>query len=213
MAPPLLRVAIAAGERRLCDLLGGRDAVVLGIPAAVEAALVQGSLALAGLPAGGDDALRLRRARAAVPADAPLTVDALLAWHGALVPGAGLRTGERAGGAPAPLVRTRLLGFEEWMGVEAIREVPPAARGALALARIVEIAPFDAANGRVSRLACAHVMARAGARPPLLDGGDAARLEEATTAAFALHTEPLVRLLEEASDRALQLALRIATGG
>ena len=45
----------------------------------------------------------------------------------------------------------------------------------------------------------------AGARPPVLIGVDAERLEAALGAAFALQTEPLVRLLDEASERALDV--------
>ena len=67
--------------------------------------------------------------------------------------------------------------------------------------------PWDEGNGRVARLAASHVMVRAGARPPVLIGADAERLEQALLAAFALQTEPLVRLLDEASERALDVML------
>ena len=72
------------------------------------------------------------------------------------------------------------------------QELRPAQAGALALARVVEVLPFEDGNGRVSRLAASQVMVRAGARPPILVKGDRPRLEAALQAAFRLDTEPLV---------------------
>ena len=72
------------------------------------------------------------------------------------------------------------------------RDLKPEQAAAVALARIVEIAPFDDGNGRVSRLAASHLMVRGGLRPPILVAGDAARLRAALEPAFRLETEPLV---------------------
>jgi len=58
------------------------------------------------------------------------------------------------------------------------------------------------------RLAASHLMVRGGVRPPILVGADRARLEECLQAAFRLSTEPLVALLEEASERALDVAIQ-----
>jgi hypothetical protein len=52
-------------------------------------------------------------------------------------------------------------------------------------------------------------MVRAGARPPILRGGDAPRLRAALEAAFQLHTEPLAALLEEASERSLDVMIEV----
>jgi Fic family protein len=76
------------------------------------------------------------------------------------------------------------------------------------MARIVEILPFDDANGRVARLAASHLMVRAGGRPPVLVAADAARLGAAFQSAFQLVTEPLALLLEEASERALDVMIQ-----
>ena len=48
----------------------------------------------------------------------------------------------------------------------------PEQAAALACARIVEVAPFDDANGRVARLAASHLLVRGGLRPPVLVGAD-----------------------------------------
>jgi Fic family protein len=72
----------------------------------------------------------------------------------------------------------------------------------------MEILPFDDGNGRVSRLAASHLMVQGGARPPILVGADKARLDEALQAAFQLHTEPLAALLDEASERVVDVMIR-----
>jgi Fic family protein len=222
----------SAKEKRLTALLGeGRDESDARLREAVLDAQLLGSLELAGAAAswehvagsrsGGPaprEVLDLRRSQLAVPPAEPLTLEALLAWHAAVTGGEGrLRTAERErpGGpppAPAAFVESRLRSLVEWLAAESSRELKPAQAGALALARIVEILPFDDANGRVARLAASHVMVRAGARPPVLVAGDRRRLEECLQAAFRLDTAPLCTLLEEASDRALDVMLHVLQG-
>jgi Fic/DOC family len=225
---PLLRLgpSAAAKEKRLTVLLGGRDVEGLRLAEAVEDAQVVGSLELAGESASPDEvraarrgeaassaAARLLKAMGAVDRDSPLTVDALAAWHGALGLEAGYRTRERArasGPAPAPpeFIASRLAILQDWLGVDSSRELKPAQAGALVMARLLEILPFERGNGRVARLAASHLMVRAGARPPILVGADAPRIEACLQAAFQLATEPLTSLLEDASERALDVMIR-----
>ena len=96
------------------------------------------------------------------------------------------------------------------MNAPSAAELTASQQGALALARVVEVKPFDDGNGRVSRLAASHLMVRAGSRPPILGAADAPRLEKALQAAFQLHTEPLAALLEEAAERAIDVMIRAA---
>jgi Fic family protein len=144
-------------------------------------------------------------------------VSALLSWHSALTgrPAAFRRaeTTREGGPPPAPpaFIESRLATLEQWLAEESARDLAPGAAGALVMARVVEIQPFDEANGRVARLAASHAVVRAGGRPPVLTGSDAARLREALGAAFQLHTEPLARLLDEASERALDAMLAALT--
>jgi hypothetical protein len=217
-APKLMRIAPSAAlkEKRLRERAGDafdRD------PALREAALAAqatGSLELSGLADDAQALSALRRAQAAVEPAGPLGVKALAAWHAAITEFPSLyRATERAredGPPPAPpaFVESRLRTLEHWLSVESAGELKPAQAGALALARIVEVLPWDDGNGRVARLAASHLMVRAGARPPILIGADAERLRQALSAAFALHTEPLVRLLDEASERALDVMLAAA---
>ena len=165
---------------------------------------------------GPADVLALRRARAAVPADAPFSLAAIRAWHNALAGPVGLRrrARERDGVPPAPAERVegRLATLAEWLEVAGPRDLAPDQAAAVALARLVEILPFHDANGRVSRLAASHLMVRGGMRPPILVAGDAPRLRAALESAFRLETEPLVGLLVEASGRALDVLVQTLSG-
>lgn len=223
---PLLPRA-ALKERRLATLLEdhGLRADDAGLAGVVEDAQLLGSLELAGLRftwdevrssrasgAGPAEVLALRRARGAVPAGAPFTVAAIRAWHEALAGPVGFRRHERpregAPTAPAERIAGRLDSLAEWIEVAGSRDLAPDQAAAVALARLVEILPFDDANGRVSRLAASHLMVRGGMRPPILVAGDAPRLREALESAFRLETEPLVALLGEASGRALDVLIQ-----
>jgi hypothetical protein len=222
-----LEPSAAVREKRLERLLverglGPDDPGLAGI---VEDAQLLGSLELAGLRftwdevrssrvagEGPPEVLALRRALAAVPPDAPFSLAAIRAWHEALAGPVGLRTGarERDGAPPAPaeLVEDRLATLALWLEVAGPRDLAPEQAAAVALARLVEILPFDDANGRVSRLAASHRMVRGGMRPPILVAGDAPRLRAALEAAFRLETGPLTALLAEASGRALDVMIQ-----
>ena len=203
----------ALKERRLRERAGDGFDALPALREAVLSAQASGSLELAGLADDAAALAKLRHAQAAVDPAAPLGLKALAHWHAAVTEFPSLfRATERTrddGPPPAPpaFVESRLRTLEHWLSVESARELKPAQAGALALARIVEVLPWDDGNGRVARLAASHVMVGAGARPPILIGVDAERLENALRAAFALQTEPLVRLLDEASERALDVML------
>jgi hypothetical protein len=208
-----LAASAASKERRLSSLLGG-GASARALEDEVRDAQIQGSLDLAGET--GDEARDgLARAIRAVDPKAPLSVEALVAWHRAAIGSGRFRSSDaaRPGGtppAPPEFIPSRLAIFEQWMNAPSAVELTASQQGALALARIVELKPFDDGNGRVSRLAASHLMVRAGARPPILVAADGPRLEQALQAAFQLHTEPLAALLEEAAERALDVMIRAA---
>lgn len=229
-----MRLQTAAGvkEKRLAALLAekgrGPDDPVLA--AIVEDAQLLGSLELAGVRAtwaevrasrsGGlapAEVVALRRAAGAVSRDAPLTVAALRAWHTAIAGPTGFRRGprERDGAPPAPpeAIESRLETLEEWLGAPGSSALRPEQAAALALARIVEVAPFDDANGRVARLAASHVLVRGGLRPPVLVAGDGPYLVACLRAAFRFETEPLVTLLTDASGRALDVMIQALERG
>lgn len=215
----LIRLAPSAAlkEKRLREARGDAFDREPDLVRAVRDAQAAGSLDLAGLEPTAEHLAALARAQAAVDPQAPLSTRALLDWQGALSGGPpAFRRQERTregGPAPSPpaFVESRLATLEQWLAAESARELGPGPAGALVLARVVEILPFEAANGRIARLAASHVMVRAGGRPPVLVAADAERLRAAVQAAFALQTEPLARLLDEASERALDAMLAAVT--
>ena len=213
-----LEPSVAVRERRLTRLLAerGLSADDAGLARIVEDAELVGSLELAGLPVSWDDARAatpppslqaLRRARAVVSAADRFTLAAVRAWHETLAGPVGFRQREAAG-APLEFIGDRLASLAEWLEAKGAETLAPEQKAAVALARIVEIRPFDEANGRVARLAAAHVLRRASLQPPILVGGDGPRLQAALEAAHRLETGPLVDLVREASGRALDVMIQ-----
>ena len=227
-----LRPASGVRERRLSALLEerGRAADDAPLSDVVEDAQLLGSLELAGFgfgwpavrasrvsAAGPEAVLALRRARGAVAPEVPLTVSALLVWHAALEGPVGFRRAHRPrdGVPPAPpeLIESRLALLETWLAARSGQDLRPEQAAALAMARIVEVLPFEDANGRVARLAASHLMVGGGRRPPILVSADGPRLVDALQAAFRLETEALATLLDEASDRALDVMIQALEKG
>jgi hypothetical protein len=221
----------ARKEKLLGERLGEREAERRRLDEVVADAQALGSLELAGFRFSWDEiragrlgvaapepALRLQRAQTAVARDAPLGWPALHAWREALGAAPGLRQTERShvdGPPPAPsmFVESRLVSLFGWLEGDSGRELRPPQAGALVLARLLEILPFEDQNGRVARLATSHVMVRGGAGAPVLVGADRERLEAALAQAFRLETEPLAALLQEASERALDVMLQALERG
>lgn len=223
---------VSAKEERLAALLAekGREAGNPVLAQVVEDAQILGSLELAGFRCtwpevrgsrasgqGPDEIRALRHAVQVVPRDAPLSVGAIRAWHAVLAGPVGFRRVARerddAPTAPPELIEGRLATLEEWLDSAGIRDLKPEQAAGLAYARIVEIMPFDDANGRVARLAASHVMVAGGRHPPILVGADGAYLLAVLRAAFRLDTEPLVSLLVEASSRALDVMIQAVERG
>jgi fido (protein-threonine AMPylation protein) len=227
LEPPL-----AAKEKRLQALLErtGRGAGDPSLSAVVEDAQILGSLELAGERVSWSDVrgsrsgakapaavAALRLAHAAVAPAAAFSVDALRAWHAAIAGPQGFRSlacpRDDAPTAPPAAIEDRLETLAEWLSSPGIRDLKPEQAAGLAYARIVEIRPFADGNGRVARLAASQLMVRAGLRPPILVGADAAYLRACLRAAFRLDTEPLVSLLAEASARALDVMIQAIERG
>ncbi len=230
MALVRLTTSAALKEKRLESLRATRRVDEDQLASVVEDARMLGSLELAGVAATWEqvrgaragaatppEASRLLLATRAVAQDAPLDRAALRAWHAAVIGGASSwRTSprEREGMETAPpgLIEGRLAILEGWLQSDSVRRLRPGQAGALVLARIVEVLPFEDGNGRVSRLATAHAAVRAGGRAPILVGDDLPRLRAALQAAFALDMAPLAELLEEAGERALDVMIQALEG-
>ena len=228
----LLRLGTSAAvkEKRLEALRASLQPDEAKLSGLVEDARLLGSLELAGIAATwgqvrasrDDEATpleiaRLRAASRGVAPSAPLDRAALRCWHAAVIGGVSswrATPREREGTEPAPpaMIDGRLEILEGWLQTDSVLRLQPAQAGALTLARIVEVLPFEDGNGRVSRLAAAHAVARAGARAPILVGADGPRLRAALQAAFVLDMAPLTALLEEAAERPLDVMIQAIEG-
>jgi hypothetical protein len=221
-----------AKQARLTALLAGRDPGDPRLLAVVEDAQILGSLELAGFSFSWEEVTaarrglasplevdRLRRARGLCDASAHVDLKALVAWHAAILPEApGFRRQprEREGappGAPPALIEERLRSLADWLGADSGVELKPLQQAGLAFARIVEILPFEDGNGRVARLAASHLLVRGGLGPPVLVRGDGPRLIACLRAAFRLNLEPVEALLEEASERAIDVMIQALESG
>ena len=202
-------VNVPARERRLSELLlPGRAGEA---KAAIDAAFVTGVLELASLSADSPARPPLEAALA-TPPDTPLSPELLLGWHRRLVGAAGFRRepwsdpdGRPA--APPELIGSRLELLADWLNAESGRDLNAAPAGAIVLARLFEIRPFAEAHGRVAMLAVRHVMVGWGGRAPVLRGADGPRLLACVGAALRFETAPLVDILEEGTERALEAAI------
>ncbi len=229
----LLRLGTSAAvkEKRLETLRASLQTDEARLSGLVEDARLLGSLELAGIAATweqvrasrfGKEATpleigRLRAASRGVAPSARLDRDALRCWHATVIGGVSswrATPRERAGTEPAPpaMIDGRLEILEGWLQSDSVLRLQPAQAGALTLARIVEVLPFEDGNGRVSRLAAAHAVARAGGRAPILVGADGPRLRAALQAAFVLDMAPLTALLEEAAERPLDVMIQALEG-
>ncbi len=229
MALIRLGPSASAKQKRLTALeaeKGGDTAFLAGC--VVDARLL-GSLELAGESASWEEVRgsrrgepgppaveRLRAAFGAVAPGAALDRSALRAWHAAALGcGSNWRRGARTQGvpgAPPERIEGRLEILETWLASDSVAKLKPVEAGALVLSRLVEILPFDDGNGRVSRLAAGHVMRRAGGQEPILVGADGPRLAACLQTAFALDLQALAALLEEASERSLDVMIQALEG-
>jgi hypothetical protein len=226
MALVRLGPSAALKQRRLDALRAERRVDEAFLAGCVEDARLLGSLELSSIPASWDEVrasrrgepvsapvARLRTALGAVVADAPLDRVALRTWHAAVTGTVSRwRTAARERAVPASppeRIEGRLEILEGWLTSEGVARLRPSEAGSLVLSRLVEILPFDDGNGRVSRLALDHAVRRAGGSPPILVAADAPRLRACLEDAFALQIEPLAALLEEASERCLDVMLQV----
>ena len=217
----LIRLAPSAAvkERRLRRSQGRRLRPGPGLRQAVLEAQAMGSLELAGLTASPEAvaalASRAGGGRSGRPLHGRRAARLAARRSRAAPPPSGARTG-RASRARRPLrphsSRAACQTLEHWLAAESARELAPGRRGR-AGAGAGDRDPPLRRRQRPCRAAGRLARGRARGRPP--SGPDAGRRPaaggSAPGAAFQLHTEPLARLLDEASERALDAMLTALT--
>lgn len=144
---------------------------------------------------------------AAVPADGAVDADALARWHRHLGGSGEWRRSALEAASPPEFVADRVGRLHEWLVTDSGRELQPSAAGALVLARLMEIQPFEDWNTSVALMAARQAMRRGGGLGMVLREEDRASLRNAVPQAQAFETRPLAVVLEKGALRALELAV------
>ena len=112
---------------------------------------------------------------------------------------------------PEPVAVPGLMAdLSDWLHSGEVAALHPVERATLAHFRLVHIHPFTDGNGRAARLLMNLLLMRAGYPPAVIRVEDRPAYYDALDAAHEGDTEPLVRLVAEAVERALTLWLEAA---
>ncbi len=95
----------------------------------------------------------------------------------------------------------------EWFKAESFHQMHEVERTALMLAKLVDIHPFEEANGRTIRLISNFYLLKAGYPPAVISASRASEYATAIQGAIHFHTQPIIDLLTEAVTRSLAYCL------
>lgn len=95
----------------------------------------------------------------------------------------------------------------EWFKAESFQQMHEIERTALVLAKLVDIHPFEKANGRTIRLISNFYLLKAGYPPAVISAAKASEYAGAIQGAIHFHTQPIIDLLNEAAHQALSYCL------
>ncbi len=109
--------------------------------------------------------------------------------------------------AEAEMIRFVLENALEWFNSESFHEMHEVEKTALVLIKLIDIQPFEAANGRTLRLASNFFLLRAGYPPALIKAAKASQYAIAIEQALRFHTQPLIDLLTDSLLESLQYCL------
>ena len=95
----------------------------------------------------------------------------------------------------------------EWFKAESFHQMHEVERTALMLAKLVDIHPFEEANGRTIRLISNFYLLKAGYPPAVISASRASEYATAIQGAIHFHTQPIIDLLTESVMRSLAYCL------
>ena len=95
----------------------------------------------------------------------------------------------------------------EWFGAESFQQMHEVEKTALILAKLVEIHPFEEANGRTIRLISNFYLLKARYPPAIISPSKASEYVFAIQSAIRFHTQPIVDLLTDAVRQSLIFCL------
>lgn len=147
-----------------------------------------------------------------------LSGDDLLGLHRVLLSGAHPRAGEfRQQDAPplaqghepieAELVGAVVDNALGWFQSESFAEMHEVEKSALMLIKLMDVQPFEEANGKISRLFSNFFLLKAGYPPAIIPASQANPYALAIQRSLAFDTQPIIDLIAEGADRSLRWCL------
>ncbi len=95
----------------------------------------------------------------------------------------------------------------DWFSAESFHQMHEVEKAALMLAKLIDIHPFEEANGITIRLTSSFYLLQAGYPPAVLSGSKAGEYAIAIENAIRFHTQPLINLLTDSVYQALTFCL------
>jgi Fic family protein len=147
-----------------------------------------------------------------------LSGDDLLELHRILLSGIHLRAGEFRQQDAAPLApgheptEAELVGpvidnALAWFQSESFAQMHEVEKSALMLIKLVDVQPFDAANGPTLRLFSNFFLLKAGYPPAVIPASEAREYALAVQSSLRFDTQPIIDLIADATDRSLRWCL------
>jgi fido (protein-threonine AMPylation protein) len=103
----------------------------------------------------------------------------------------------------APIVDNAL----GWFQSESFAEMHEVEKSALMLIKLIDVQPFDEANGRTLRLFSNFFLLKAGYPPAIIPASQADQYALAIQRSLGFDTQPIIDLISEATDRSLRWCL------
>lgn len=147
-----------------------------------------------------------------------LSGDDLLELHRVLVSGVHPQAGEFRQQDAAPLAQGHEPTEAElvapvidnalgWFQSESFAEMHEVEKSALMLIKLMDVQPFDEANGRTLRLFSNFFLLKAGYPPAIIPASQADQYALAIERSLGFDTQPIIDLIAEATDRSLRWCL------
>ena len=147
-----------------------------------------------------------------------LSADDLLELHRVLFSGIHAQAGEfrQQGAAPlapghepteAELVGPVIDNALGWFQSESFAQMHEVEKSALMLIKLLDVQPFDEANGRTLRLFSNFFLLKAGYPPAVIPASQASQYALAVQSSLRFDTQPIIDLIADATDRSLRWCL------
>jgi len=94
-----------------------------------------------------------------------------------------------------------------WFQSESFAQMHEVEKSALMLIKLMDVQPFDEANGRTLRLFSNFFLLKAGYPPAIIPASQADQYSLAIQRSLGLDTQPIIDLIAEATDRSLRWCL------